>query len=339
VLGVLQEAGLVHLAGAAGEDTPAQWHWTNESYPADAVSLRSISSDNFVVVDQTHAPKVIAETDYNSGFPMLHPKAIYILEGRLFQVERLDVEGRKAYVREVDCDYYTDAITHTKVTILDQFAADAQQVAHHGEVHVVSRVVGFKKIKFYTNENVGSGELDLPEQQMHTTSYWLEVPLELLAALPYASDDRRDGIFGLAFAMKQIASLLLMCDGRDLGLSVNAGDRESQVGVRHGAPVADGDTPRIFLYDAYPGGIGFSQPLFSMHVDLLTGTRELIAECPCDNGCPSCVGPVGQTGPLAKTVALRILDHLAHNQLRDVSPGLKPGPAGDLPSLGDGMPF
>src|SRR5688572_5129239 len=178
----------------------------------------------------------------------------------------------------------------------------------HGEVHVVSRVVGFKKIKFYTNENVGSGELDLPEQQMHTTSYWLEIPLDMLASLPYATDDRRDGIFGLAFAMKHIASLLLMCDGRDIGLSINAGDKD------------DGDTPRIFMYDAYPGGIGFSEPLFSMHPELLARTRDLISECPCDNGCPSCVGPVGQTGPLAKTVALRLLDHLTRDQFRDVSP-------------------
>ena len=111
------------------------------------------------------------------------------------------------------------------------------------------------------------------------------------------------------------------------------------------ADLAVGDTPRIFLYDAYPGGIGFSEPLFSMHVDLLTRTRELIAECPCDNGCPSCVGPVGQTGPLAKTVALRILDHLNHNQLRDVS---SPRPMSSIPELptasagsppGDEMPF
>jgi DEAD/DEAH box helicase domain-containing protein len=313
VLGVLQEAGLVHLASTESADHgfTGQWHWTSESYPADAVSLRSISSDNFVIVDQTHAAKVIAETDYNSAFPILHPKAIYLLEGRLFQVERLDVEGRKAYVREVDCDYYTDAITYTKVTILDRFGVDANQVAQHGEVHVVSRVVGFKKIKFYTNENVGSGELDLPEQQMHTTSYWLEIPTPVLQALPYAADDRRDGIFGLAFAMKQIASLLLMCDGRDLGLSINAGEQ--------GAAVDGGDVPRIFLYDAYPSGIGFSEPLFSMHVDLLQRTRDLIAECACDNGCPSCVGPVGQTGPLAKSVALRILDHLSQQQLRDVT--------------------
>src|SRR5207248_5740100 len=196
-----------------------QWAWTNESYPADAVSLRSVSSDNFVVVDTTGEPRVIGETDFTSGPATLHPKAIYLVEGKLYQVERFDFEGRKAYVREVDCDYYTDAITYTRVTSLDTFAQEG--VASHGEVHVVSRVVGFKKIKFYTNENVGSGELDLPEQQMHTTSYWLTIPADVLAMLPYASDDRRDGVVGLAFALKQIAQLLLMCDGHDIGISLS----------------------------------------------------------------------------------------------------------------------
>jgi DEAD/DEAH box helicase domain-containing protein len=302
VLGVLQEAGLVHRSGGTADaEDSGQWHWTSESYPADAVSLRSVSSDNFVVVDQTAEPKVIAETDFTSALSMLHPKAIYIVEGRLFQVDRLDFEGRKAYVRAVDCDYYTTAIDYTKVTILDTFASDAQAVAHHGEVHVVSRVVGFKKIKFHTNENVGSGELDLPEQQMHTTAYWLEVPAAVLGALPYAADDRRDGIRGLAYAMRNIAQLLLMCDRRDIGLSVNAGDE---------AASAEGDAPRIFLYDAFPGGIGFSAPLFGMHDQLLSRTRALVEGCECEHGCPTCVGPVGETGPLAKTVARRLLHHL-----------------------------
>ncbi len=195
VLGVLQEAGLVHRSGGdPDDDGTGQWNWTSESYPADAVSLRSVSSDNFVVVDQTGEPKVIAETDFTSALTMLHPKAIYIIEGRLFQVEKLDFEGRKAYVRSVDCDYYTDAIDYTKVTILDCFASDEAAIAHHGEVHVVSRVVGFKKIKFHTNENVGSGELDLPEQQMHTTAYWLEVPAPhpVDAALRRGRSARRD---------------------------------------------------------------------------------------------------------------------------------------------------
>jgi DEAD/DEAH box helicase domain-containing protein len=306
VLGILEEGGLVHRAEGAEGD--GQWQWTNESYPADAVSLRSISSDNFVVVDTTAGADVIGETSFNSGPPTLHEKAIYIIEGVLYQVEKLDFEGRKAYVRRIDCDYYTDAITYTKVTVLETFA-QAAGIRSHGEVHVSSRVVGFKKIKFYTNENVGSGELDLPEQQMHTTAYWLTVPAEIVAALPYTSDDRRDGVVGLSFAMRQIAQLLLMCDRQDIGISIGSGDQGEDTDLnRAGVPVKLSDQPRIFVYDNYPGGIGFSEPLFAMHDDLLSRTRELITGCECEHGCPTCVGPIGNTGPLAKVVALRILE-------------------------------
>jgi DEAD/DEAH box helicase domain-containing protein len=338
VLSVLAEEGFVHQADG-------QWNWTNESYPADAVSLRSVSSDNFVVVDRTNGERVIGETDFTSGPATLHEKAIYILEGQLFQVERFDFDGRKAYLRAVDCDYYTDAITYTKVTILDTFESGsgrrepgseetrAEQTIpripdpesripasgafrSHGEVHVVSRVVGFKKIKFYTNENVGSGELDLPEQQMHTSSYWLTIPADVMSTLPFAGDDRRDGVVGLAFAMKNIAQLLLMCDGHDIGLSVDGGslDRTTRTGGTGGVPDALATDPNIFIYDNYPGGIGFSRPLYEMHGLLIERTRELIAGCPCTSGCPSCVGPEGNTGPHAKQVAWRILDRLLEDE-------------------------
>ena len=334
ILGVLAEQGLVHRTcrtgpfgpagvGPAGDETEesladTQWTWTNESYPADAVSLRSVSSDNFVIVDTTDETRVIGETDFTSGPATLHPKAIYIVEGKLYQVERLDFEGRKAFVRAIECDYYTDAITYTRVTIIDTFVengygpfSDGTQekgpypfsVQSHGEVQVVSRVVGFKKIKFYTNENVGSGELDLPEQQMHTTSYWLTIPATVMGALPYASDDRRDGVVGLAYAMRQVAQLLLMCDRHDIGISIASDEAEK----------GDGPHPcsvKIFVYDNYPGGIGFSEPLYRMHHELLESTRTLIASCDCENGCPGCVGPLGNTGPLAKTAALGILDRL-----------------------------
>jgi DEAD/DEAH box helicase domain-containing protein len=361
VLPVLAEEGFVHHADG-------QWNWTNESYPADAVSLRSVSSDNFVIVDITSGERVVGETDFTSAPSTLHEKAIYIIEGKLYQVERFDFEGRKAYIRQVDCDYYTDAITYTKVTILDTFAQDgagarlrqgygaqaspaptddtdagavgaalaaapgtdgvgaplagalatdgAGAPRSHGEVHVVSRVVGFKKIKFYTNENVGSGELDLPEQQMHTTAYWLTIPAGIMQALPFAGDDRRDGVVGLAFAMRHVAQLLLMCDGHDIGLSVDGGslDRTTRTGGLGGVPEALALEPNVFIYDNYPGGIGFSRPLFEMHALLLDRTRELIGGCPCDSGCPSCVGPEGNTGPHAKQVASRILDHLLHGE-------------------------
>ena len=312
ILGVLSEEGFVHLADG-------QWNWTNESYPADAVSLRSVSSDNFIVVDITHGERVIGETDFTSGPSTLHEKAIYILEGQLFQVEKLDFDGRKAYVREVECDYYTDAITYTKVDILDTFASDARS---HGEVRVVSRVVGFKKIKFYTNENIGSGELDLPEQQMHTSSYWLTIPSDVMQSLPYGGDDRRDGVVGLAFAMKSVAQLLLMCDGHDIGLSVDGGslDRSARSRVVGGVPDALAADPNVFIYDNYPGGIGFSRPLFEMHESLLARTQELISGCPCSSGCPSCVGPEGNTGPHAKQVASMILSSLLSGSLQEPQP-------------------
>ena len=291
VLRILAEQGLVHPSG----DT---WSWTSESYPADAVSLRSVSSDNFVVVDATDESRVIGETDFTSGPSTLHPKAIYIVEGAQYQVERFDFDGRKAFVREIDCDYYTTAITYTRVTPIDAFVME--DVRAHGEVHVVSRVVGFKKIKFYTNENVGSGELDLPEQQMHTTAYWLTIPPGVMAVLPYAADDRRDGVVGLAYAMRQVAQLLLMCDSHDVGISIS------------GFGIGDSDPGgvRLFIYDNYPGGIGFSAPLYDIHGELLAAARKLIAECECERGCPACVGPIGDIGPMGKAAALRILDLL-----------------------------
>jgi DEAD/DEAH box helicase domain-containing protein len=159
---------------------------------------------------------------------------------------------------------------------------------------------------------VGSGELDLPEQQMHTTAYWLTLPARVIAALPYAADDRRDGVVGLSFAMRQVAQLLLMCDQQDIGLSIGNGDEsEAPAPNRSGLPAALADEPRIFIYDNYPGGIGFSEPLYGMHDELIARTRALISSCECAHGCPTCVGPVGYTGPLAKTVALRILDLVA----------------------------
>ena len=222
ILQILSEEGLVHLAEGQTPGEEAHWHWTNESYPADAISLRSVSSDNFVIVDNTDHARVIGETDFTSAPSTLHEKAIYIVEGTLYQVERLDFDNRKAYVRQVECDYYTDAIRYDRVTILDTFDT-APDLFAHGEVHVVSRVVGFKKIKFYTNENVGSGELDLPEQEMHTTGCWITIPRRVMTSLPYGGDDRRDGVVGMAFAMRQIAQLLLMCDRHDVGVSIGNG--------------------------------------------------------------------------------------------------------------------
>jgi DEAD/DEAH box helicase domain-containing protein len=312
ILGFLEEQGLLHRSGG-------RWHWTSESYPADAVSLRSVSSDNFVVQDVTREPRIIAEVDYDSAPSMVHEKAIYILEGKSYFVERYDHNERRVHVREADVDYYTDAITSTKVRILDRFAEQAVAGARrsHGEVHVTSQVVGFKKIKFHTSENVGAGELAMPENEMHTSAYWLTLPRELMRELPYGLEERRDGVVALSYTLGQLAALYLMCDRRDLGVALgdNAqGEARIERGLmRLGArargepPPGDDYEPNVFLYDAYPGGIGLSEPLYTLHARLLSESLALIEACACRDGCPSCVGPAGEIGTRGKQVALALL--------------------------------
>ena len=317
ILSFLEEHKVVH-------HSDDRWHWTSDSYPADSVSLRSVSSDNFIVYDETRERKIIAEVDFVSAHSTLHPKAIYILEGQQYIVERFDYDERRASVRPWDSDYFTDAITYTKVNILDRFASRSHHAGHrsHGEVHVVSQVVGFKKVKFYTLENVGSGELDMPELEMHTTAYWLTILREIMASLPGSSEERRDGVVGLANTLKTMAMLFLMCDRSDIGVAIgdnSQGTASVERGFKRLGPGGRPKTepmdasyePNIFLYDNYPGGIGFSEPLSDLHPKLVSEARLLIESCPCHDGCPSCVGPVGEVGQRGKEMALTILDKLA----------------------------
>ena len=348
----LAEAGFLHRAAD-------HYHWTHEAYPADTISLRSVTSDNFVIIDITGEPNVIGEVDFPSALVFVHEKAIYIHGGQQYHVEHLDFKERKAYVKRVDVDYYTDAIRYTQVRILDPAATapacktvilpapsapcegseakdlnakegnDRSAHSHsHGDVLVRSQVVGFKKIKFFTHENVGAGQLELPENEMHTTSYWITLERPLLESLPYSVSERQSGMFGLLHALASIASLLLMCDPRDLGTAIGerppspdtgtaepvilseAKDLNSAMPNSKAAATQEFFEPNLYLYDAYPGGIGFSEPLFRAHHLLLLRTRELISACPCDSGCPSCVGPAGDLAPRAKQAALTILDRL-----------------------------
>jgi DEAD/DEAH box helicase domain-containing protein len=319
----MSQAGFLHRSGG-------NWHWVQEAYPADTVSLRSVTSDNFVIIDTTGGapgeedgePEVIGEVDFSSALTTVHPKAIYLHQGQQYHVERLDFEQRKAYVKSVNVDYYTDAIRYTHVRVLEiaeelRIAGPAMRT--HGDVLVRSQVVGFKKIKFLTNENIGAGKLELPENEMHTTAFWITLKRKLLAELPYALSDRQNGILGLLYAMASMATLLLMCDGRDLGTAV--GERPASPGVETewqefsatlGNPAERKEffEPNLYLYDAYPGGIGFSEPLFRAHDILLRRTRELILGCPCEQGCPSCVGPAADKCEKTKEAALTILQRL-----------------------------
>lgn len=349
--GRLEEAGFMHRSGQ-------HWHWSSDAYPADTVSLRSVTSDNFVIVDMTGETEVIGEVDFSSALTTVHPKAIYLHQGLQYHVDRLDFDERKAYVRRVDADYYTDAIRYSQVRVLESAAearltvsdsgAGLDAAKSHGDVQVRSQVVGFKKIKFFTNENVGSGKLELPENEMHTTAFWLTLERALVESLPFPIRERQNGMFGLLHALESVATLLLMCDRRDLGTAIGEkaptpgherepGEDDAAAGefgtaapvsveaIGAAADVISGHPsdwalgamadavffePNLFIYDAYPGGIGFSEPLFRACDLLLARTRALIESCECEAGCPSCVGPAGDRGEKAKEAALAILSRL-----------------------------
>jgi DEAD/DEAH box helicase domain-containing protein len=289
----LEETGLLHHSAGA-------WHWTSDTYPADATSLRSVSSDNFVVIDSTDETNVIADVSFTAALTTLHEKAIYLHEARMYHVDRFDYDQRKAWVTRVDCDYYTDAIDYTQVKVLEEFASEPLGGARrvHGDVRVNRQIVGFKKIKFYTMENVGAGKLSMPEQEMHTTAFWLHFPAAFLARLgDYTPTEKQSGIAGLGNALRTVAALLLMCDPRDLGIAMS---EEIAGGLEQ-------FEPNLYLYDTYPGGIGQSGPLFRLAPQLLRQTAGLLASCGCESGCPSCVGPVGEVGERGKEVANRIL--------------------------------
>ncbi len=292
----LDELGVLHHSAGA-------WHWTSDTYPADAISLRSVTSDNFVVVDTTGEPKTIAHVDFPSALTTLHEKAIYLHEARQYQVERFDYEGRKAYVRRVECDYFTDAIDYTEVKALEEFESGALGGARavQGEVRVNRQIVGFKKVKFYTLENVGAGNLSMPGQEMHTTAFWLHFPEPFLARFPdLSAAEKQNGLAALGNALRTVAAFLLMCDPHDLGAAFGED-------ISHGLKTHE---PDLFLYDNYAGGVGLSAPLYQMAPKLLAHAAELIAGCACESGCPSCVGPVGEIGERGKEAALRILAEL-----------------------------
>ena len=314
----LAGAGFLHRSGG-------DWHWIDEAYPADTVSLRSVTSDNFVIIDTTGLdggkPEVIGEVDFSSALTTVHPKAIYIHQGQQYHVEHLDFEKRKAYVKPVAVDYFTDAIRYTQVRVLEvaeEQAIPGPAARAHGDVLVRSQVVGFKKIKFFTNENVGSGKLELPENEMHTTSFWLTLGHGLLSELPFSLSERQSGIFGLLYALGSMATLLMMCDRRDLGTAV--GERlpsapneipGTDVSVLASVIAAkEFFEPNLYIYDAYPGGIGFSEPLYQICGTMLNRTLELITACSCENGCPSCVGPTADRSERTKQVAQEILRRL-----------------------------
>ena len=291
-LSFLSDSGLVHEVKGHGDGAArTRWHWSSDAYPANHVALRAIAWDNVVIVEQRAEvdDRTLAELDWRAAQTMLHDQAIYQHDGAQYQVEHFDFDNHKAYVRFVEPDYYTEAMTYAKVHVLEVEARRplGRAESQWGEVQVVEKVVGYKKIKFHTHENVGYGDVRLPDLELHTTSCWLTVPEDVVLSLADEGIGRAavvDALRGVGRALEAVASLALMCDPRDLAVVVD--DRPTP---------EPGETstfaPTLHLYDAYAGGIGLAPRIWEQHEELLRRARTLIVGCACASGCPTCVGP------------------------------------------------
>ncbi len=292
ILDYLESQNILRQAGG-------KYHWSSEVYPAQQISLRSASPDNFVILNQTDKNRVIGEVDYYSAPIFLHPEAIYLHDAKSFQVTELDWEGKKAYVKEAEVDYYTDAETKSDLTVLNITDQEnrTDMTISWGEVKVTSVTVLFKKIKFHTHENVGSGTILLPEIELQTSSFWYSFPGDVRFKLKLEGEDFGGSLRGLANILGKIAPLWLMCDPRDL---------RSISQIR--SPFSE--LPTVYIYENIPDGVGYSEKLFNISSDLFEACRKQIKDCPCLKGCPSCVGPEMEVGPEGKAGTLKLLSYM-----------------------------
>ena len=399
-----------------------KYYWMSDTYPAANISLRSASPENVVLQTTDDRPRTIGEIDLASAFWMVHPKAVYLHEGQQYYVHSLDLEKNLASVTAVALDYYTEPQRETEIQILavsaqsplssSTVSAVGDEVGEKGwgEIQVTTQVVGFKKLRWFTRENLGEEPLDLPPTDLQTTGYWLslseamvetlrlsgawtndpndygpdwprirlavrtrdgfrcqvcgtpengrehdvhhKIPfrafkhehaansLELvLEPVTARSSDfavqnanrldnlitlcpachhkaeqnvrMRSGMAGLSYVLSQLAPLFLMCDPSDLGVHTDAAG--TVLAAREKTPNKEGARPSIFLYDQVPAGIGFSQKLFELNDELMARALELVEECECKDGCPSCVGPGGENGLGGKQETLEILKVLCNN--------------------------
>ncbi|MFO1444656.1 DEAD/DEAH box helicase [Bacillus sp. Bva_UNVM-123] len=253
-----------------------KYYWMNDAFPAHNISLRSASQENIVIIDRSNIAKVkvIGEMDRFSAMTLLHDEAIYLHQGIQYQVELLDWEEKKAFVREVDVDYYTDAnlAVGLKVLEVDKHRNTLSGEIGYGDVCVTAMATIFKKIKFETHENIGSGPISLPEEELHTSSAWVSLNEDILK-----QSRAEQGIIGTAHVLRHIAPLFVMCDPQDIHVV-------PQVKAAHN------EKPTIFFYDRYPGGVGLSEKIYENFEYVLREARMMVRKCPCESGCPSCIG-------------------------------------------------
>lgn len=278
----LEEEGVVRFSGGS-------WYWADRSYPAEQVSLRSASPDNIVIINTTKGKnEVIGEMDLPSAKELLFNNAVYMHRGEQYLSRELDIENKCCYVEEADLNYYTDSIVKTDIKLLQKDIEDkaigCQTII--GDVLVRSQVAKYKKLKFVTHENIGYGDIYLPEEEMHTRSAILVFGKKTQAGKAFylVDDNLKEEVIGRTGTLiKNVAPVFLMCDRHDIGVAERLKDPYT-------------DEPSLYFYDSCPGGSGLAEGFLKNLPSILKAAGDLVDSCVCDRGCPSCIGPESGKG-------------------------------------------
>ena len=374
-----------HIADDEGvlRHAEKRWYWMSARYPAQEVSLRTATPDRFIIA-RADTGEVIGQVDTPSAPMLIYPGAIYLHEGQSYLVEELDWEQRTARVRPSEVKYFTDVSVSVKVEVLRVHeSAQMRAVTQtRGDVSVRTKATHFKKVAWHTHEQLATVPLDLPEQELLTTGYWLHLHDDLVTTIrdlgdwtiapirsygpnwavqrqrarerdgyrcrlcgrpeqerehdvhhvrPFRTFDYRPGenatyiqanalsnlitlcpechpkveaahavqgtLDGLANLLRALAPLYVMCAPHDLGVTSDLDFIQTR-------------SPTVVIYDAIPGGVGFSEALYGLHNDLLQACQEWVRDCPCEEGCPACIGAPPQTGAGAKMRVKRLLERI-----------------------------
>ncbi|MBP7583757.1 MAG: DEAD/DEAH box helicase [Spirochaetes bacterium] len=275
-----------------------KFHWMSDIYPANEISLRTASQENFVIVDTKDKNRVIGEVDYYSAPTDIHDDAIYIHQGRQHYIDKLDWERRTAYCHEVESDYYTDAETKTDLNVLERFEGRPMRMAalSMGEVNVRNMAVMFKKIKFNTHENLGWGKIHLPEIEMHTDAAWIDFDEQALERA-YGKPMIGRLLYSAAYILRNISPVFTLSDSRD-------------VRVHHENRSTYSGKPAVFVYDAMPGGVGIARRVYDIMELILDEAVKSVEGCGCRFGCPGCIGPLPESDGGAKKAVIELLKSL-----------------------------
>lgn len=255
-----------------------KWYYAKSGYPAAEVSLRNMSDKTYTIIEDTpEGPNVIGTLDEVSAFFQLHTHAVYMHNAQTYFVDKLDVDRKIASVAPKGLDYYTQAVDETNILVNDVESEARWRVSdiRFGEVSVTTFVTMFKKVKFEDRDSIGWENLDLPELKLDTTSCWVIPPREALRLCRDHGRVPTEGMKGIANVMAAVAPLFAMCDPADIGTTIDSSNNGRST---------------VFLYDRYPGGIGFAEKIYEMMDEVMTACWMVVSECDCEDGCPSCVG-------------------------------------------------